>query len=210
MNGKRLIGWMLVIGVIVLIGSFFVEPSSSGSGEMFAKTGAAIVSAPDQSNVANALALVGMILMLLGLAYYAQRNQGGAQPDIVNIASSLAFVSVAIAAAALAVSSGISWKEVAAEHHLVLYTVSETMFMGVFSLVALSLILLAVGLFRQQTTLLLKASWGVVALVGLSLAAGVSGLTDASAVAEVVEIIGFMGLPFVFIVLGVRTIRSSE
>jgi len=208
MTGSKLIGWMLVIGVIVVLGSFFVEPTSSD--DNFEKIVAAYVGAPDQANVANALGLLGIISILLGLAYYARRNQSEAQPDIVNIASSLAFVSVAIAAAALGVSSGITWKEVAAEHHLVLYTVSETMFMGVFSLVALSLILLAVGLFGRQTTLLLKASWGAVALVGLSLAAGVSGLTDASAVAEVVEIIGFLGLPFVFIVLGVRTIRSSE
>ena len=208
MQWSKLIGWMLVIGVIVVIGSFFVEPTASD--DNFEEIVAAYVGAPDQANVANALGLLGIVFILLGLAYYARRNQTEAQPDIMNIASSLAFVAVAIAAAALAVSSGISWKQVAAEHHLVLYTVSETMFMGVFSLVALSLILLAVGLFRRQTTLLLKASWGVVALVGLSLAAGVSGLTDDTAVAEVIEIIGFMGLPIVFIVLGVRSIRSSE
>ena len=109
----------------------------------------------------------------------------------------------------MAVSSGIHWAEVAAEHRLVLYTVSETMFMGVMSLVALSLILLAVGLFGRQTTLLLNASWGVVALIGLSLAAALTGLIDGSA-ADIADGIGFLGLPFVFIVLGVRTIRSAE
>ena len=208
MNGKRLIGWMLVVGIILVVAMIFAEPAGTSDGS--ANPGEAItniVNSANQYKASGALGLVGFVTMLFGLSYYARRNQSEAQPDIVNIASSLAFVSVAIAAAALGVSSGITWKEVAAEHHLVLYTVSETMFMGVFSLVALSLILLAVGLFGRQTTLLLKASWGVVALVGLPLAAGVSGLTDASAVAEVV---GFLGLPFVFIVLGVRTIRSSE
>ncbi len=82
--------------------------------------------------------------------------------------------------------------------------------MGVFSLVSLSLILLAVGLFGRQTTLLLKGSWGVVGLIGLSLAIANTGLTGDSAVAEVVDIAGFLGLPIVFIVLGVRTLRSSE
>jgi len=209
MNGSKLIGWMLIIGVVVVIGSFFVEPTG-GSDSNFEQIVADYVGAPAQTAVSNTLGLLGMIMVLLGLSYYARRNQSETQPDIVNIASSLAFVSVAIAAAALGVSSGLTWKEVAAENHLVVYTISETMFMGVFSLVSLSFILLAVGLFGRQTTLLLKASWGAVGLIGLALATSMTGLAGDSSAAEVFDIIGFLGLPILFIVLGVRTIRSSE
>jgi hypothetical protein len=213
MCGSKLIGWMLVIGIIVVVASVFVDP---GYGGTRAEAVAAIANAPGQASLSWSLGLVGFISIMLGLAYYARRNQNEVQPDVVNIASSLALLSVAVVTAAMfvrggssAVGSGITDTSVAAEHHAVLYEVSEALFGAVICLFGLSLLALAVGLLYRQTTLLLKASWAIVALIGLSLAAMSTGMLDGD-VEMIVGTIGFVGLPIALIVLGVRTLRSSE
>ena len=120
-------------------------------------------------------------------------------------------------AAAVALSNGITYAEMAPVAES-LYQTTELLFMGMISLVGLSLFLLAVGLFGRQATLLLKASWSVVALIGLSLAitstglfsSGGAGDGDGGVFVMVVDMLAFLGTPIVFIVLGVRTIRSAD
>jgi cytochrome bd-type quinol oxidase subunit 2 len=218
MNGKRLIGWMLVVGIILVVAMIFAEPAGTSDGA--ANPGEAItniVNSANQYKASGVLGLVGFVTMLFGLSYYARRNQGEAQPDVVNMASSLALLALPLMAAAVALSSGITYAEMAPVAES-LYQITELLFMGMISLVGLSFFLLAVGLFGRQATLLLKASWSVVALIGLSLvftstglfSSGGAGDGDGGVFVMVVDMLAFLGTPIVFIVLGVRTIRSSE
>ena len=218
MNGKRLIGWMLVVGIILVVAMIFAEPAGTSDGS--ANPGEAItniVNSANQYKASGALGLVGFVTMLFGLSYYARRNQGEAQPDIVNMASGLALLALPLMAAAVALSSGITYAEMAPVAES-LYQITELLFMGMISLVGLSFFLLAVGLFGRQATLLLKASWSVVALIGLSLAitstglfsSGGAGAGDGGVFVMAVDMLAFLGTPIVFIVLGVRTIRSAD
>jgi cytochrome bd-type quinol oxidase subunit 2 len=218
MNGKRLIGWMLVVGIILVVAMIFAEPAGTSDGS--ANPGEAItniVNSANQYKASGALGLVGFVTMLFGLSYYARRNQGEAQPDIVNMASGLALLALPLMAAAVALSNGITYAEMAPVAES-LYQTTELLFMGMISLVGLSLFLLAVGLFGRQATLLLKASWSVVALIGLSLAitstglfsSGGAGDGDGGVFVMAVDMLAFLGTPIVFIVLGVRTIRSAD
>ena len=133
------------------------------------------------------------------------------------MASGLALLALPLMAAAVALSNGITYAEMAPVAES-LYQTTELLFMGMISLVGLSLFLLAVGLFGRQATLLLKASWSVVALIGLSLAitstglfsSGGAGDGDGGVFVMVVDMLAFLGTPIVFIVLGVRTIRSAD
>ena len=210
MNGQKLIGLMLLVGIITLIGSFFFEPGGGDESDTAASI-AAVLNAPVQTALSNTVAFVGMILILLGLAYYARRNQSEDQPDIVSIASSLALVSVVAAAIAVNVFNMVIDDSTPAEYHELLYRLSDHLFIAMVSLIGLSLLLLALGLFRRQTTLLLKASWGVVALIGLSLFAMTSMIfDDMDGVVEIIGSIGFFGFPLVPIVLGVRSLRAKE
>ena len=218
MNGKRLIGWMLVVGIILVVAMIFAEPAGTSDGA--ANPGEAItniVNSANQYKASGVLGLVGFVTMLFGLSYYARRNQGEAQPDIVNMASGLALLALPLMAAAVALSNGITYAEMAPVAES-LYQTTELLFMGMISLVGLSLFLLAVGLFGRQATLLLKASWSVVALIGLSLAitstglfsSGGAGDGDGGVFVMAVDMLAFLGTPIVFIVLGVRTIRSAD
>jgi hypothetical protein len=213
MNGRKLTGWLLVVGIILVVGMVFLEPAGTSDGAANADEAIAnIMNSAEQYKASGALGLVGFIMLCLGLSHYARRNQGETQPDIANISSSLALLAIPLLAAAVAVSTGITYAELAPVAEP-LYQITELLFMGMISLVGLSLLLLAVGLFGRQATLLLKASWGVVALVGLALAFVSTGLFDdagSDVVVEGVDMIGFLGAPIVFIVLGVRTLRARD
>jgi|GEM_PF-6357427 hypothetical protein len=209
MHGRRLTGWLLVVGIILVVGMIFLEPAGTSDGAANANEAIVnIVNSAEQYKMSGALGLVGFVIMLFGLSYYARRNQGEAQPDIVNIASSLALLAIPLLAAAVAVSSGITFAELAPVAEP-LYQITELLFMGMISLIGLSVFLLAVGLFGRQATLLLKASWGVVALIGLSLASASTGLLDGDA-GEIVFGIGFLGTGITVLVLGVRTLRTPD
>ncbi len=218
MNGRKLTGWLLIVGIIAAVAMIFLEPAGTSDGADSADEAITnIVNAANQYKASGAMGLLGFTMLFFGLSYYARRNQSvDAQPDIVNIASSLALLAIPLLAAAVALSNGITYAEMAPVAEP-LYHITELLFMGMLSLVGLSLFLLAVGLFGRQATLLLKASWGAVALVGLSLAFISSGLLysgdgdgDGGVFVMAVDMIGFLGAPIVFIVLGVRTLRASD